>query len=114
VTEKQDSDPCEIVPFVKVPTSREAEVIIRELAEGGRIVWSGHAKRRMGQRGITMPQIMNCLCKGRVTEPPVFVYTNGGGYETRIERGTAGDWLRVVVCLRLSQKLAIITVINEN
>ena len=36
----------------------------------------------------------------------------GGGYETRVEKGTAGDWLRVVVCMRFDQKLAIVTAVN--
>jgi len=66
----------------------------------------------MEDRGITTPQIINCLLKGKATEPPFMVNENGGGYETRVEKGTAGDWLRVVVCLRFDQKLAIITAIN--
>lgn len=67
---------------------------------------------RMQQRGITTPQILNCLLKGKVTELPFLVNENGGGYETRVEKGTAGEWLRVVVCLKFDQRLLIVTAIN--
>lgn len=66
----------------------------------------------MRQRGITTPQILNCLLKGKVTEPPFLVNENGGGYEARVEKGTAGEWLRVVVCMKVDQRLLIVTAIN--
>jgi hypothetical protein len=101
-----------IVNIEKTPTTGEAEIMIRKLVQAGMIAWTTHCKNRMKERDITMPQIINCLLKGRVTEPPFFVSENGGGYETRVEKGTAGDWLRVAVCMRLDQQLAIITAIN--
>ena len=101
-----------IVNINKIPSSEEATKIIRALVENGQIIWTGHCKKRMEEREITMPQIINCLLKGRVTEPPFLVNENGGGYETRIEKGTAGDWLRIVVCMRFDQQLVIITAIN--
>lgn len=101
-----------IVNINKTPSSEEAEKIIRRLTQNGQITWTGHCKKRMEEREITMPQIINCLLKGRVTEPPFLVNENGGGYETRVEKGTAGDWLRVVVCMRFDQRLAIITAVN--
>ena len=76
------------------------------------ISWSRHCIERMRQRGITTPQILNCLLKGKVTEPPFLVNENGGGYETRIEKGTAGEWLRVVVCVKFDQRLLIVTAIK--
>ena len=100
----------EIVKLRKAPTRQEAESIIRELASEGNIRWSKHSKDRMIERGITMPQILNCLSKGKVTEEPFFNHTNGGGYETAIEKDTAGEWLRVVVCIKLNEKLLIVTV----
>lgn len=101
-----------IIPLTKIPSISEAEEIIRKLANQGEISWSKHAKERMLERDVTMPQILNCLLKGRVTEPPFFSPENGGGYETRVEKGTAGDWLRVVVCLKLAQNLLVVTVVN--
>ncbi len=102
----------EIVSIHKIPTPEEAEKIIRLLAQRGKISWSKHCIERMRQRGITTPQILNCLLKGRVTEPPFLVNENGGGYETRVEKGTAGEWLRVVVCMRFDQRLLIVTAIK--
>lgn len=101
-----------IVKINKIPTSKEAEKIIRTLVQNGQITWTQHCKQRMQEREITLPQIINCLLKGKVTEPPFLVNENSGGYETRVEKGTAGDWLRVVVCMRFDQKLAIITAVN--
>src|SRR5579872_2455491 len=102
----------DIVNIHKIPTPEEAEKIIKLLAKKGEINWSKHCIERMRQRGITTPQILNCLLKGKVTEPPFLVNENGGGYETRIEKGTAGEWLRVVVCLKFDQRLLIVTAIN--
>ena len=102
----------DIVNINKIPSNAEAEKIIRALVQNGQITWTGHCKQRMKEREITIPQIINCLLKGRVTEPPFLVNENGGGYETRVEKGTAGDWLRVAVCMRFDQKLAIVTAVN--
>lgn len=101
-----------IVSLCQVPSRSEAESIIKKLAMDGKISWTKHCKDRMKERGITMPQIVNCLLKGCVTEEPFVNYSNGGGYETRIEKGTAGDGLRVVVCMKFNQTLLIITAIN--
>lgn len=98
-----------IVPLHKTPSRLEAESIIQELALKGAIRWSKHCKERMKERGITMPQILNCLSKGKVVDEPCLSYTNGGGYETAMEKGTAGEWLRVVVCIKFDEKLLIIT-----
>jgi len=99
-----------IVPLVKKLSIVEAQKVIREFAEQGRISWSKHSKLRMSQRNITVMQIINCLLKGRVTEPPIFSHSNGGGYETKVEKITAGDSLKVVVCLKLTQRLLVVTV----
>jgi len=99
-----------IVPLHKIPSRLEAESIIKDLVSKGAICWSKHCKERMKERGITMPQILNCLSKGRVTDEPFLNHANGSGYETAIEKGTAGELLRVVVCIKFSEKLLIITV----
>lgn len=103
-----------IVPFSKVPTKQEALKIIKALVEADAVKFSKHALLRMRRRGVSTIQILNCLTKGSITEAPFFSYENGGGYETRVERGVAGDWLRVVVCLKISQNLLVVSVINED
>lgn len=103
----------EIILFNKIPSRSEAESIIKELASRGAICWSMHCKERMKERGITMPQILNCLSKDRVVEEPFLNYANGGGYETAMEKDAAGERLRVVVCIKLSKKLLIVTAYNN-
>ena len=75
-----------IIPLKKTPSIPEAEQIIKELATQGKISWSNHCKQRMKERGITTPQIINCLLKGKVIEPPFYSHQNGGGYETCMEK----------------------------
>lgn len=101
-----------IVDMQKTPSLSEAERIIRTLTEKGEIGWSRHCIERMKQRGITTPQVLNCLLKGKVTETPFLTHENGGGYETRVEKGAAGDWLRVVVCLKFEQRVLIVAAIK--
>ena len=101
-----------IIPLEKAPSIIEAEKIIQRLVETGEISWTKHCKQRMQERGITTQQIINCLLKGKITEAPFFSYENGGGYEMSMERIVAGEWLKVVFCLKLSQRILIITAIN--
>lgn len=104
----------EIVPLHKIPSVCEAQEIVRTLVEKGLVSLTKHAKERMLERNITMPQILTCLAKGRVTENPVLANKNDrcGGYEIVIERSTAGDYLRVVVSLRFSQRAMVVTAIK--
>jgi len=101
-----------IVPLERVPSNVEAERIIKKLVELGEISWTKHCKERMKQRDITIQQIINCLTRGTITESPFFTYKNGGGYEMCVERIVAGEWLKVVICLKLTQKMLVITAIN--
>lgn len=52
-------------------TEAAAREILRDCAaDDRRVFYSPHARKRMKERGITMPQVLSCLTKGRVTEPP--------------------------------------------
>lgn len=101
-----------IIPLTKIPSTQEAEKIIRKLVAEGMVLLTKHCKERMLQRNIIMPQVLNCLAKGKISENPYRTLENGGGYLTSVEKGTAGDWLKVVVCMKLSQELLVITAIN--
>ena len=85
--------------------------MVRELVAKGMVSLSNHAKQRMKQRHITMKQVLTCLAKGRVTEHPVLANKRGNssGYDITIERLTAGDYLRVGVCLKFSQRALVVT-----
>lgn len=101
----------EIVPLHKIPSKKEAEKIIRELTEKNKVLLSKHCKKRMRERGINIIQIINCLTKEKVTENPILANKRGksSGYEITVERLTAGDFLKVVVCLRFSQTALVVT-----
>src|SRR5262245_17176684 len=103
-----------IVPLHKTLTKEEAEKILRELVGNGMVLLSKHAKERMAERQVNMQQVLTCLAKGKVTDHPVLANKSGdlSGYEITVERLTAGDYLRIGVCLRLDQRAIVITVIK--
>lgn len=103
-----------IVPLHKPPTKGEAEKIIRGLVAKGMVSLSKHAKERMVERNVNMQQVLTCLSKGKIVDHPVLANKGGdsGGYDITIERLTAGDYLRIGVCLRFSQRVMVITVIK--
>jgi hypothetical protein len=58
-----------LLPF-PLPKKKALE-IIRGLSEvSERIFYSPHAKARMIERGVSMPDVMDCLGKGQITEGP--------------------------------------------
>lgn len=69
------------IPHDRPPTRKEAELIIRQLVDSSRIEYSKHCKEKMKEREVTIPEIINCLSKGRVTEDPHLTYQDGGGYK---------------------------------
>lgn len=99
----------EVIPLEKIPTKQEAQAIIRELAKLDKISWTLHSKQRMLERDITISAMKNCLEKGTVTEEPYRIYEYGGGYRTTVEKRTAGKFLQVILTLKYTQKLLIIT-----
>ena len=102
----------DIIPLMKPPSRPEAQKIIRELAIEGRI--SFHPHSRKGKRNkISTVQVMNCLCKGVVDEEPTQNLSHKG-WQTAVVGSVAGNRLRVVICLRWSQNLLVITNYYEN
>jgi len=75
---------------------------------------SKHARSRMMKRKVNFQQVLTCLAKGNITDEPVLANKGGSdaGYEITVERLTAGERLRVGVCLRFSQSAKVITVIK--
>lgn len=97
-----------VVPMHKAPSKKKAQEIIRELAAQGKVRLSAHSGRRGRQRKISMPQILNCLAVGYVTEEPVQSLTYKG-WETAVVGTVAGETIKVAVCLRWSQDMVVIT-----
>lgn len=103
-----------IVPLHKIPSKGEAQKILIELVANGMVTWSKHARERMIERKVNMQQVLTCLTKGKIADEPVLTNkgSNEGGYDITVERLTAGDYIRVGVCLKLSQTAKVVTVIK--
>lgn len=101
----------EVVPLKKSPTKAEAKTIIDHLIKADKVSWTKHSKLRMNERDVTIPEVVNCLQKGLVMDEPYPIYDNGGGYRVTLEKRTAGRHLRVVVTLKYTQRILVITAI---
>lgn len=102
------------LPF-PLPKKKALE-IIRELSEvSERIFYSPHAKVRMIERGVTMPDVMDCLGKGQITEGPF--QQPGGDWRFTISWFRAGSPLQVVGAIDVDDDgtfLVIVTTIQKN
>ena len=81
--------------------------------DSDRVVLTIHAKQRMNQRRINQRQIMECLRRGRVSEPAHL--TIQGDWKATLEHQHAGDLVRVVVVIERQEdgELAVVvTVMN--
>lgn len=58
-----------LLPF-PLPKKKALEIICELSEVSERIFYSPHAKVRMIERGVTMPDVMDCLGKGQITEGP--------------------------------------------
>ena len=97
-----------IVPLKKCPTKKEAQEIIRRLAEDGEVRFDPHAQRRKRSRFISDMQILNCLSTGWVDEDPA-PNMSRQGWETAVRGKVAGETLRVAVCIRWKQDVLVVT-----
>ncbi|TAL35800.1 MAG: hypothetical protein EPN97_06880 [Alphaproteobacteria bacterium] len=100
---------AEIVPLHKCPTKQEAQKIIRELAEAGKVSIPPHALRGQKKRDITTMQILHALEKGYVIDDPV-TSLQWEGWETTVRSRAAGELLNIGVSLRWVQDIRVITV----
>jgi len=77
------------------------------------VVLTRHAKQRMRERHINQRQIMECLRKGRISEPAHL--TIHGDWMATLEHQYAGDRVRIAVAIERSEtgELAVVvTVMN--
>lgn len=79
--------------------SRDWERWIHQISKDSECVkWSSHARRRMRERKITMPVIMDVLCHGTIGRVPE-INIKTGFIECKIERFCAGRTIGVIVAL---------------
>lgn len=74
---------------------------IRDAAkESGRVFFTDHARKRMYQRHITRTQILECLRKGNISEPP--------------HRDIKGDWKCNVTWFHAGDEITATVVIKRD
>lgn len=93
-----------------------ARRIVQKLAaESGRVYVTAHAAKRLKERGITRPQVIECLRKGRITEGPA--RGTRDHWEMKFERQWCGEIVKVVAALHwdpdLRDNVVVITVMGE-
>jgi len=84
--------------------------MVRKLAaDSSRIVIElGHCRKQMRKRGVTRPQVEQCLRKGTITEGP-FVNQHGN-WQVNLFRHAAGEELTCTVAIEWATQLLVITV----
>ncbi|MBP9130411.1 MAG: DUF4258 domain-containing protein [Steroidobacteraceae bacterium] len=93
-----------------------ARRIVHKLAaESGRVYVTPHAANRLKERGITRPQVIECLRKGRIIEGPAL--GTRGHWEMKFERQWCGEIVKVVAALHwdpdLRDNVVVITVMGD-
>lgn len=93
------------------PSNHDVLRVMREIisADDGAIIWTLHSKERMHDRGISNTQVLNCLEKGTLSEPPAFNNAKGN-WKFTMQHVTAGKEVGVAVALNLEDRVIIITV----
>ncbi len=91
--------------------------IIRDIAQdSSRVILTAHARRRMRERRISMPQVLACLLQGQLQEGPA--RDTHGNWVCALRWRHAGDYLKAVVAIKhetsAGRKLIVITVIHED
>lgn len=97
-------------------TSTSASRIIKRLAQhSGAVFITAHASKRMAQRKVTRPQVIDCLMKGAITDGPALDIK--GGWKLTVSRVVCGDCIDVVLALDWDAENAnyvvIVTVIRN-
>jgi hypothetical protein len=81
-----------VLPF---PLNKNhARLLLREI-RSGRVFFVKHASQRMRDRGISRPDVLDCLEKGRITEGPAQM--PGGAWRMTVYWFRAGCGVSVVV-----------------
>lgn len=82
--------------------------VARLAADSSRVIIVRHARLRMRQRKITLPQVLEVLRKGSIVEP---VHQEiRGAWRAKLEKVVAGDRVQVVASLETVDEQEVIVV----
>jgi len=110
-----ESEPLKISEFPLTP--RSAKMLIKDIAENhtSKIKFSKHARERLGNRDITIQQVL-CVLKSNSNRFHELPYqTEAGDWKMNVEGIASGDQIRVPLILKRHEddpSIVIITVIN--
>lgn len=86
---------------------RAAAILRAAAADGGKVVFTDHALRRMRQRRILPTQVLGCLGRGRIVEGPA--RDLHGNWTCRVAGRAEGRSLSVAVAIELPDGVVVIT-----
>jgi hypothetical protein len=91
--------------------------LIRDIAQdSSRVVVTVHARKRMLQRRISRPQVLECLLKGQLAEGPALDIH--GNWTCTLRWRHAGDYIRIAAAIKQDpangRKVIVITVMHED
>lgn len=96
---------AKVVPFRM--TEQHAKRMLAEIAASSiSVVFTDHARKQMRKRRITLPQVVSCLKKGKITEAPVLDHY--GNWKVTVERYACGENVGCGVAIDTSSPKAII------
>ena len=81
--------------------------------DSNRVVLTSHAKQRMIQRRINLRQVIECLRKGRISEPAHL--TIQGDWKATVVHQYAGDVVKVAVAIEKQEDgdLAVVVTVMD-
>lgn len=94
-----------VVPFRM--SDQHAKRLLGEIADKSiSVIFTDHAREQMRKRKITMPQVISCLKKGKITESPCLDHE--GYWKVTVERYACGENVGCGVAIDMGSPKAII------
>lgn len=94
-------------------SSKETLDTIRDIAQLGNVILTGHVKRRMRERDYSIDDIVLILSKGEIIEPPEYdkEYNN---WKWKVQgHAIEGDQAAVIVVILSHRELLCLTIMFE-
>lgn len=94
-----------IVPFRMTEVAAK-RLLVRISEQSVNVIFTDHARKQMRARKITIPQVLNCMKKGRITEAPCM--DHAGLWKVTVERYASGENIGCAVAIDNSKHKTIV------
>lgn len=94
-----------VVAFRMTETSAK-RLMAHIASDSANVIFLDHAVKQMKKRGITRLQVIDCLKKGRLTEPPAL--DMHGHWKVTVERYSCGETIGCAVAIDNSRHKNIV------